>query len=227
MAEYQGREQAYGMTMAGQLKAFLESVTMADDHMKDIAMHRLETLLDAENIKIEAVMSLLGIDPGLRYSASLPRMIASKLGPILVESGEIEGHMDVHASTFEDTKVEAKSDITGSGKAGWGPISVGVKIHAQTGLESERKRSSDYSAGIKWTIRVAQAEPPEMLMKICDALCRSYDAVNDINMELARARVDEIRNQAVNGDGSETNDDDVPSAYGTDDDDTDSDDDIL
>lgn len=200
MAEYVGREQAYGMTMAGQLKAFLESVTMADDHMKDIAMHRLETLLDADNITIDAVMTLLGIDPGLRYSASLPRVIASKLGPILVESGEIEGHMDVHASTFEDTKTTMKSDMTASGKAGWGPISVGIKIHAQAGLESERKRTSDYSAGVKWNIKVAQADPPEMLMKICDALVRSYDAVNDINMELARARADQMRSQVVSGD---------------------------
>ena len=213
MAEYQAREQAYGMTMAGQLKAFLESVTMADDHMKDIAMHRLEILLDADNITIDAVMSLLGIDPGLRYSASLPRVIASKLGPILVESGEIEGHMDVHASTFEDTKTTAKSDITGSGKIGWGPVSVGIKIHAQAGLESERKRTSDYSAGVKWHIRVAQADPPEMLMKICDALVRSYDAVNDINMELARARADQMRSQVVSGDvddeqtSSDTNED--------------------
>ena len=101
MAEYAMREQAYGNTMAGQLKAFLENVALGDDHLKDMAMARTEAIFEAGNFNIEAVMGMLNIPKKLRFSANLPRIMAERLGPLLIKEAEIEGHMDVHASTSE------------------------------------------------------------------------------------------------------------------------------
>ena len=206
MAEYAEREKAYGTTMAGQLKAFLETIVLADDHLKDIAMHRVETILASDNITIEAVMSLLGIDPGLRFSINLPRIIAMKLGPMLITEAEIEGHMDVHAATEDTSHSKEEFGMDGEGKGGWGPISVKVKIHAQASIEQSHKRSSDYSAGIKWRVKVEQAEPPEMLMKVVDALVRATDMITDMNMAIVSVQAEKLQQKAFSSDDSSSDD---------------------
>ena len=81
-------------------------------------------------------------------------------------------------------------------KAGWGPVSAKVKVHSQIGVESSRKRASDYSAGVRWRIVLEQAPPAETLMKIVDSLCRFFDKVTDMNESMADAEAAVLRQQA-------------------------------
>ena len=62
------------------------------------------------------------------------------------------------------------------------PVSIGIKVHGSMGISNDRKRSSDYSAGIEWRILAKKQEAPEALMKIIDAMVRMQDKVTDMNM---------------------------------------------
>ena len=197
MAEYAAREQAYGKTMGGQLKAFLENVAIGDQHLQDIAISRSETIFSAPNFDINATMSLLGIDPGLKFSSSLPRIMAENLAPLLIEEAEIEGHMDVHATESDETSSKTDTAVDAEMKVGWGPVSAKVKVHAQASVATDHKRESDYSAGVKWRVLLKKQAPPETLLKIVDALVQFFEKVTDINETLADARVDELKTQAV------------------------------
>ena len=204
MNNFQGREQSYGKTAKGQIAGILEAIVTGERHLEDMYMERLEHLFSLPNFSIESLMSLLGIDPGLRFSASLPRVVAAKLGPLLVEEAEIKGHMDVHASEEDETHKEAKSGFEGSGKIGYGPVSIGIKVHGSMGISNDRKRSSDYSAGIEWRILAKKQEAPEALMKIIDAMVRMQDKVTDMNMVIVEAEAETLRAAAfIGGDATD------------------------
>ena len=193
MNNFRDREESYGKTAKGQIAGILEAAITGEHHLEDMYMARLDHLFSLPNFSISSLMSLLGIDPGLRYSANLPRLVAAKLGPLLIEEVELEGHMDVHASEEDDTHKEAKSGFEGSGKIGYGPVSIGIKVHGSMGISEDKKRSSDYSAGIKWRILARKQDAPEALMKIIDALVRMQDKVTDMNMSIVEAEAEILR----------------------------------
>ena len=199
MAEYQQREANYSNLMQNQIAAFCEAVAMGNSHLEDIAEHHFQACFEGDNFNFDIAMSLLDVDPGLRFSADLPRILARKLGPFLMKEAEIEGHMDVSASTTDSTTKKAESEISGKGKIGYGPVSIGVSIHGKAGVESSRKRASDYRAGVKWRVVMERLDPPEAILRIVDALCHFIDATTDINVELALARTAEIKAQLVGG----------------------------
>ena len=61
------------------------------------------------------------------------------------------------------------------------------------GISNDRKRSSDYSAGIEWRILAKKQEAPEALMKIIDAMVRMQDKVTDMNMSIVEAEAETLR----------------------------------
>ena len=207
MAEYQQREANYSNLMQHQISAFCEAVAMGNSHLEDIAEHHFQACFEGDNFNLDLAMSVLGVDPGLRFSADLPRILARKLGPFLMKEAEIEGHMDVSASTTDSTTKKAESEIAGKGKIGYGPVSIGVSIHGKAGVESSRKRASDYRAGVKWRVLMERLDPPEAILRIVDALCHFIDATTDINVELATARAEQIKAQLIGGDADTDADD--------------------
>ena len=208
MAEYQQREANYSNLMQHQIAAFCEAAAMGNSHLEDIAEHHFQACFEGDNFNIDLAMSVLGVDPGLKFSADLPRILARKLAPFLMKEAEIEGHMDVSASTTDSTTKKAESEISGKGKIGYGPVSIGVSIHGKAGVESSRKRASDYRAGVKWRVLMERLDPPEAILRIVDALCHFIDATTDINVELATARAEQIKAQLVGGaDGDDSNSD--------------------
>ena len=215
MAEYTEREKSYGQTAKGQIAGILEAAITGAHHLEDIYAERIEAIMAKPNLEIESLMSLLGIDPGLRYSASLPSILRGRLRGLFMNEVELEGHMDVHASTEESTHTKAESGFEGSGKVGWGPVSCGIKIHGSMSVESERKRTSDYSAGIKWRILCTTEEPPEALMKIVDALVKMQNTVTDMNMTIVEAEAEALRQQAF-GDAQTDDADDGDDDFGDD-----------
>ena len=206
MAEYENREAGYGKTAAGQIAGILEAAIVGSHHLEDIYAARIEAILSKPNLEIESLMSLLGIDPGLKYSASLPSILRGRLRGLFMTEVELEGHMDVHASTSDETHTTFKSATDVSGKVGWGPVSVGVKIHAEAGVDSTRKRDSDYSAGIKWRIVCGTEPPPEALMKIVDALVRMQNTVTDMNMTIVEVEAEALRKKAFDAANSDSDD---------------------
>ena len=199
MPEYRDRETGYAGLMKNQIAAFCESVAMGNSHLEDIAEHHFQAAFEGDNFQLALAMAILDVDPGLKFSADLPRILARKLGPFLMKEAEIEGHMDVSASTTESTTKKADTAVEGKGKIGYGPVSIGVSIHAKVGVESSRKRASDYRAGVKWRVVMERLDPPEAILRIVDALCHFIDATTDINVELATTRAAEIKAQLIGG----------------------------
>ena len=117
MAEYQQREANYSNLMQNQIAAFCEAVAMGNSHLEDIAEHHFQAAFEGDNFQVKIAMALLDVDPGLAFSADLPRILARKLGPFLMKEAEIEGHMDVSASTTESTTKKAETAVEGKGKS--------------------------------------------------------------------------------------------------------------
>ena len=187
MGEYKARETGYVDNMQEQIKGFADTIIDTHEHTEDRAFARvLNILQNAENEEIDQELSILGLPQSLKYHASLPAILFMRLGGYgLDDDTFIEGHMDVHAMTSSTTAVKSDTKIEGSGKIGWGPVSIGVKIHSNVGVEHERKRESDYSAGVKWRVGFKRLPAPEAVMKIVDALVSMQNAGNEINKSLA------------------------------------------
>ena len=183
MAEYREREASYAGMMQEQIKAFADVIVDTHEHIEDRSFQRfLNIMQQADNEQITLLMSILGIDEGLRYDASLPAILFMRLSGIGIDDDTyIEGHMDVSAMTSNTTAVKSDTKVEGSGKIGWGPVSIGVKIHSNIGVEHERKRESDYSAGVKWRLGFARQPAPEGMMKIYDSLMSIVQTGNEIN----------------------------------------------
>ena len=197
MQEFRGREQAYGHTIGGQLKAFGEGVVYMSDHIDDIQVHRIQGIFKAANWKLNLVLSMLGLPQGMRFSADLPQVIAHQLGSIGVMEAEIEGHMDVSSSVSDTLASHTEVAADGEGKIGWGPISAKVKIHAKSGVDYERKRESDYRAGVKWRVLIKRLPTPEQFARVIDTICHFIDKCTDINETLADKVAGKLSDDAV------------------------------
>ena len=212
----QNREAAYSGLMENQIAAFCEATAMGSSHLEDIAEHHFKAAFEGDNFDMNAAMKILNVDEKLTFSADLPRILARKLGAFLMEEAEIEGHMDVSASTSESQSMKATSGFEGSGKIGYGPVSIGIKVHGSAGVESSRKRSTDYRAGVKWRVLMKRQTPPEAIMLIVDALCKFLVATTDINISIGTAIAERVKARLTANDGSE--DDGFGDSSDTDDD---------
>lgn len=194
MAEYANREAGYASNMQEQIKAFADVIIDTHEHAADREFQRtLNILQNADNEQIDMMMTILGMDQGLRYHASLPAILFMRLSGFGLDDGTyIKGHMDVHAMTSESTKVKSDTKVEGGGKIGWGPVSASVKISANVGVESDRKRESDYSAGVEWHVGFKRLDPPEGVSKIIDSLMSIQATGNEINKSMAANIAGEI-----------------------------------
>ena len=182
--DFKGREEAYGHTIGGQLKAFGEGVVYMADHVDDIQAHRIQGIFKAANWKLNLVLSMLGLPQGMKFSADLPQVIAHQLGSVGVQEAEIKGHMDVSSSVNETLASKSEVAADGEGKIGWGPISAKVKIHAKSGVNYERKRASDYRAGVEWRVLIKRLPTPEQFARVIDTICHFIDKCTDLNETL-------------------------------------------
>ena len=187
MAEYANREAGYAGNMQEQIKAFVDVIIDGHEHTEDRAFQRvLNIMQNAENEEITQEMSILGIPENLKFHASLPAILFMRLGGYGFDDDTyIEGHMDVGAMTSSTTKARSETGVDAEAKVGWGPFSASVKIHSHVAVENERKRESDYSAGVKWRVGFKRLPPPEGVMKIVDTLISIQETGNEINKMIA------------------------------------------
>ena len=85
-----------------------------------------------------------------------------------VKEVEVEFTMEVKSSTSEKSSRDYEAAIDTEIKAGWGPVSVDVKIHGSVSAKSENTRSSDNSA--KYNVKVIARDDgmPEGLKRCLD-----------------------------------------------------------
>ena len=85
-----------------------------------------------------------------------------------VKEVEVDFTMEVKSSTSEKSSRDYEAAMDTHVKAGWGPVSVDVKIHASISAKSENTRSSDNSA--KYNVKVIARDDgmPEGLKRCLD-----------------------------------------------------------
>tara|TARA_R110002012_G_scaffold310487_1_gene518783 strand:+ start:979 stop:1623 length:645 start_codon:yes stop_codon:yes gene_type:complete len=85
-----------------------------------------------------------------------------------VKEVEVDFTMEVKSSTSEKSSRDYEAAMDTHVKAGWGPVSVDVKIHGSISAKSENARSSDNSA--KYNVRVVARDDgmPEGLKRCLD-----------------------------------------------------------
>ena len=87
---------------------------------------------------------------------------------LAVKEVNVEFTMEVKSSTSEKASRDYAATIDTEVKAGWGPVSVDVKIHGSVSAHNENTRSSDNSA--KYNVKVVARDDgmPEGLKRCLD-----------------------------------------------------------
>ena len=200
MAEYANRERGFNEGLGDIIGNFAIAAVEADSAAKDATIARYVDLLSRDNVNFSAETSLVGMDQKLQTGLSIPVIAVAPINPIIVDEAELKMSMTVSAhqesADKTDKSVASDTEIEGSGGGGIGPFSVKVRvkqgIKASMSSSSERKRSSDYSATTDARIVLKQAEPPEGLMKIIDALVSNTQKGLELNERLIERQAEAI-----------------------------------
>lgn len=89
---------------------------------------------------------------------------------LAIKEVEVEFTMEVKSSTSEKSSRDYAATLDTEVKAGWGPVSVDVKIHGSVASHNENTRSSDNSA--KYHVKVLARDDgmPEGLRRCLDII---------------------------------------------------------
>tara|TARA_R110000751_G_scaffold16026_1_gene51236 strand:- start:592 stop:1215 length:624 start_codon:yes stop_codon:yes gene_type:complete len=89
---------------------------------------------------------------------------------LAIKEVEVEFTMEVKSSTSSKSNRDYEATLDTEVKAGWGPVSVDVKIHGSVSSKSENTRSSDNSA--KYNVKVLARDDgmPEGLRRCLDII---------------------------------------------------------
>ena len=103
-----------------------------------------------------------------KYDMNVPLLTIMNTPALHVKEVEVDFTMEVKSSTSEKSSRDYEATIDTEVKAGWGPVSVDVKIHGSVSAKSENTRSSDNSA--KYNVRVLARDEgmPEGLKRCLD-----------------------------------------------------------
>ena len=98
----------------------------------------------------------------------VPMLTILNTPALQVKEVEVDFTMEVKSSTSEKSSRDYEAAMDTHVKAGWGPVSVDVKIHGSISAKSENTRSSDNSA--KYNVKVIARDDgmPEGLKRCLD-----------------------------------------------------------
>ena len=168
--DFEGRETGFNTSLGGIVSGFCSAMVDADSAAKDAHVARMLRLLEGDNVEFNTDVSLIDRENPLRTRMSVPRISVTDTNPLEVQDVQMEMNMTVSASDYLERNLSSKTSVSAEAKAGWGPVSFGVKLRADVSVSETHKRKSDYSATTKAVVRMAQGNTPEALMRIMDAM---------------------------------------------------------
>ena len=109
-----------------------------------------------------------GGDTEITNQLDVPILAILNTPSLQVKEVEVDFTMEVKSSTSEKSSRDYEAAMDTHVKAGWGPVSVDVKIHGSISAKSESTRSSDNSA--KYNVKVIARDDgmPEGLKRCLD-----------------------------------------------------------
>ena len=197
MSEYENRERNYNDNLGQVVGRFCTAIVEADAEAKDAHTKRVLQLVDKPNAQFLAESNLIGISEKLQTKVSVPVISIVQSNPIEIESAKLTLDMNVSASTTDTLNVGSESKVEGSGKIGWGPFSIGVKITADVSVAKETKRQSDYRSTTHAEVTMVQGKIPEGLSLIIDSLNKTTTKALEINQALIQSRSQGLAHAAI------------------------------
>ena len=145
MAEYENRERNYNNGLGKVIGSFAMGCVQADNLAKDAYVQRQMMIMGGEepNVDFVAQTNLVGLEQPLETRVSVPKIILAPSTPLMIERAFLSMDMTVSAHTEDNLSVQSDTEVEGSVKAGWGPISGELRIKAAVSVSKESKRSSD------------------------------------------------------------------------------------
>lgn len=109
---------------------------------------------------------------------SVPFLAITNVPALMVKSVDIVFDMEVKSSEShkDESGYEAGMELSASG--GWGPFSVGVKIHGSVSAHQENTRSTDRSAKYHVQVTARDEGMPEGLSRVLDILQKAIAPVS-------------------------------------------------
>lgn len=114
-----------------------------------------------------------GVATPQQMSIKAPLLAIIPLPSLKVTEANVNFTMSVSSSAEDTSESKSEAAMSGSGRVGWGPFSVSVKVSGKTSSHSKSTRKSDNSAKYDVSVRAADDGPAEGLMRIIDTLCDS------------------------------------------------------
>lgn len=103
-------------------------------------------------------------------SLSVPLLAILNTPSLSVKEVDVEFTMEVKSSTSSKASRDYQATMDTEVKAGWGPVSVDVKIHGSISAHSENTRSSDNSAKYRVKVLARDDGMPEGLRRCLDII---------------------------------------------------------
>jgi len=108
-----------------------------------------------------------------KMTIKAPLLAVIPLPSLKVTEARINFTMSVNSSTEDNSESSSEMGAEGSGRVGWGPFSVSVKVSGKTSSHSSSTRKSDNSAKYDVSVVALDGGPTEGMMRIIDTLCDS------------------------------------------------------
>ena len=197
MAEYENRERDYNDNLGQVIGRFCTAIVEADAEAKDAHVKRVLALLKLPNAHFIADTSVIGVKQPLQTRVSVPVLSIVKANPIEIDQANLSLDMNVSASTSDTLDVASKTSVEGSGRVGWGPFSIGIKIRADVSVAKESKRQSDYRSTTHADVTMKQGAPPEGLSLIIDSLNKTTTKALEINQTIIQAKFGDTASAAA------------------------------
>ena len=181
MAEYEDRENKKFNNLGNQLGGIVTALSAADAATKAAALDRQVKILSMENIHASANTTVIGQKDPLSVSYDVPAAIVSDMRALVVEEATIDTTMNVNASTEDLLAINSKTTASGKASLGFGAFKATASFSATVGVNKNQKRKSDYSSSLDISIKMAQSEAPEGIMRIIDSMNEVVKTATEIN----------------------------------------------
>lgn len=110
-----------------------------------------------------------------QMKVKVPMLAIVPLPGLKVKEVNVNFSMQVNSSTEDTSESSSELGVEGSGRIGYGPFSVGVKVHGKTSSHSSQTRKSDNSAKLDISVVAEDGGITEGLARVLDMM---HDAIS-------------------------------------------------
>lgn len=181
MADFENREERKFNNLGNQLGGIVTALSTADAATKAAALDRQVRILSMDNIMASANTTVIGQSQPLSVSYDVPAAIVSDMRALVVNEATIETTMNVNACTEDTTAITSETTAGGEASLGFGVFKASASFSATVGVDKNQRRSSDYSSSLNITIKMAQSDAPEGMMRIIDSMNDVVKTATEIN----------------------------------------------